>query len=78
MLLVPTVHAQPGSFLNPYAPQFNALDFSVDGSADYLFADDAHKGRTWGEKVFYATGGSYLIGLCLSALAFERLAQLFV
>lgn len=39
------------------------MNFSVEGGSDYLFADDKAKGRTWGEKIFYATGTSYLLGM---------------
>lgn len=59
--LLCAVNAQPGTFANPYAPQFD-MNFSVEGS-DYLFTDDKTKGRTWGEKIFYATGTSYLLGM---------------
>jgi hypothetical protein len=57
------VRAQPNAFYNPYAPNLSSLDFKIEGGSDFLFADDHTKKRTWGEKIFYATGGSYLVGM---------------
>lgn len=38
------------------------LFFLKDGGAEFVFAEDSHKKRGWGERMFSSIGTSYMAG----------------
>eukprot|EP00123_Amoebidium_parasiticum_P003322 comp14619_c0_seq1/m.10911 comp14619_c0_seq1/g.10911 ORF comp14619_c0_seq1/g.10911 comp14619_c0_seq1/m.10911 type:complete len:202 (-) comp14619_c0_seq1:546-1151(-) len=60
------VFARGSGALSPYAQAYGSslnLSFAHDNEGgDFLYAEDANKKRSWGDKVFYGTGAAYMIG----------------
>lgn len=51
----------PGLNLSPYAINVDPSLWSQED--EFVFATDSQKTRSWGEKMFYRTGVSYLAGI---------------
>ncbi|XP_057308924.1 uncharacterized protein LOC130647178 [Hydractinia symbiolongicarpus] len=62
-----SVHSAGVGSFSPYLnldPSF----LSQDGGAEFVFAEDSHKKRGWGERMFSSIGTSYMAGLTVGGV----------